>query len=293
MEGDRWDITGKVVLITGANSGIGRETTRVLTNMGAHVVMACRDEGRTEEAMEDIRCTTGCDDLEHIIADLSSLSQVRSLAKEFSSRHDRLDVLVNNAVIIPYTRQVSHDGYELQLAVNHLAPFLLTNLLLDVLKASAPSRIVNVSSGIHHRGRIDLDDLQAERRYKPMQRYGTTKLANILFTRALTRRLEGTGVTANALSPGFISTNLSRDFGNFSKKMVNLMAGKVEKGARTPVMVVTSPDLSDVSGRYFRNMAERRPSDRALDDAMGERLWEVSERLTGLTPSVAGAPGAD
>ena len=292
MTDERWDISGKTVLITGANSGIGRETTRVLTSMGAHVVMVCRDEGRTDEAKEDIRCTTGCDDLEHIIADLSSLSQVRALAKEFLSRHDRLDVLMNNAVIIPHERKVSQDGYELQLAVNHLAPFLLTNLLLDVLKASAPSRIVNVSSGIHHRGRIDLDDLQAERKYKPMQRYGTTKLANILFTRALTRRLKGTGVTANALSPGFISTNLSRDFGKFSKRMVKLMAGKVEKGARTPVMVVTSPDLSDVSGRYFRNMAERRPSDRARDDAMGERLWEVSERLTGLAPGTEGRPGS-
>jgi retinol dehydrogenase-12 len=288
MAGEQWDIASKVVLITGANSGIGRETTRVLTRMGAHVVMVCRDEGRTEEAKDDIRCTTGCEDLEHIIADLSSLSQVRALAREYLSRHDRLDVLLNNAVIIPHERQVSQDGHELQLAVNHLAPFLLTNLLLDVLKSSAPSRIVNVSSGIHHRGRIDLDDLQAERGYRPMQRYGTTKLANILFTRGLARRLEGTGVTANALSPGFISTNLSRDFGNFSKRMVKLMAGKVEKGARTPVMVVTSPDLSDVSGRYFRNMAERRPSERALDDAMGERLWEVSERLTGISNGIGG-----
>jgi NAD(P)-dependent dehydrogenase (short-subunit alcohol dehydrogenase family) len=214
---------------------------------------------------------------------------VRALAREFKSRHDRLDVLVNNAAIVPHERQVSPDGHELQLAVNHLAPFLLTNLLLGVIKASAPSRIVNVSSGIHHRGRIDLDDLQAERRYRPMERYGTTKLANILFTRELSRRLEGTGVTVNALSPGFRSTNLSRDFGWFSKGMVKLLAGDAAKGARTLVMAATSPDLAKVSGRYFRNMEERRPSKRALDDEMAQRLWGISERLTGLAPGTEDA----
>ena len=282
MAAERWNIAGKIVLITGANSGIGRETARQVAGMDAHVVMVCRDEGRCKEAKRDIRLSTGSDELEMIIADLSSQADVRALAEEFRSRHDRLDVLLNNAAIVPRERHVTVDGIELQLAVNHLAPFLLTSLLLDMLKMSAPARILTVSSGIHHRGRIDFEDLQAEGRYKGMNRYGTTKLANILFTRVLAKRLEGTGVTANALTPGFIATRLSRDFGAFPRGMVRLIAGKVDKGARTPVYLVTSPAVSGVSGEYWKGMKVTRPSDMAMDDGVAERLWKVSEELTSL-----------
>jgi NAD(P)-dependent dehydrogenase (short-subunit alcohol dehydrogenase family) len=276
---------GRLVMVTGANSGIGLETSKGLARMGARLILVCRDRGRCEKAMEEIRVASGSDEMEMMLADLSSQASIRALAEEFSANHDRLDVLFNNAALIPHERKETVDGVEMQLAINHLAPFLLTNLLLPVLKQSAPSRVVTTSSGVHVRGRIDWDDLQAKKGYRPMGRYGTTKLMNILFTRSLSRRLEGSGVTANCLTPGFKATGLSRDYGFLMRGIVNLIAGKPSTGAVVPLHVITSPDLEGVSGKYFSRKSEIvEPSSRARDDEAAERLWRESMRLVNLGP---------
>jgi NAD(P)-dependent dehydrogenase (short-subunit alcohol dehydrogenase family) len=274
---------GKVVMVTGGSWGIGKETTKGLASLGAQVVSVCRDMGRCEAAMEEVRQVSGSRAIEMMKADLSSQEDIHNLAQEFKAQHDRLDVLINNAAIVPRRRQVTVDGIELQLAVNHLAPFLLTHLLLDVLVWSAPSRIITLSSGTHPRGRIDLDDIQAERRYKGFRRYSDTKLMNILFSRALARRLEGTGVTVNAITPGFIYSGLSRDFSAFSRGMVWLIAGRPEQGGRKTVYVASSPELEDVTGVYFKDNRITPPADLATDDALAERLWKVSEELTSIS----------
>ncbi len=275
---------GKVVLLTGSNSGIGYETTKGLARLGAHVVMVCRDEERCEAARRSIAMAVEGASLETMLCDLSSQADIRRLSREFKEGHDRLDVLLNNAGGIPNQRQVTVDGIEWQLAVNHLAPFLLTHLLVDMVLESAPSQVVTVASGVHVRGRVNLDDLQAEKGYRPMRQYGNTKLMNVLFTRTLAGRLDGTGVRANCLSPGFVNTGLSRDYGRFMKWMVARIARPPGTGGETPVWVVSSRDLEGVSGAYFRNKERKEPSKRARDDVMGEALWRASEELVGLTP---------
>ena len=274
---------GKVVLITGANSGIGYETTRGLAALGARVVMLCRDGDRCGASMGRIGEAVPGADLEVMLCDLASLADVRRFARDLKDGHDRLDVLFNNAAVVPDHRQVSTDGFELQLAVNHLAPLLLTHLLMDLLLASAPSQVVTTASGTHARGRVDLRDLQAERSYRPHGRYASTKLMNVMFTRSLSRRLEGTGVRANCLSPGLVDTGLSRDYGPAMRWLVKRLAKPRERGGETPVWVISSPELADVSGAYFRNMERRDVSRRALDEATAEALWRASERLVGLT----------
>ena len=274
---------GKVVLITGANSGIGYETTKGLAALGAHVVMVCRDAGRCGKAKGAIEAAVPGASLETMLCDLSSQSDIRRFASEFKAGHDRLDVLYNNAGGIPNERKVTVDGIEQQLAVNHLAPFLMTHLLLDVLMASAPSQVVTTSSGMYPRGDVDMDDLQAERRYKPMKRYASTKLMNILFTRSLAKRLDGTGVRANCLSPGFVDTGLSRDYGPAMRWMVKRIAMSQEKGGKTPVWVISAPELEGMSGQYFRNMERKDVSKKAKDDGLADALWRESERLVGLT----------
>jgi len=276
---------GRVVLVTGANSGIGFETTKGLAAMGARVVMVCRDEGKCGWAKETISRAVPGAELETMLCDLSSQADVRRFAREFVEGHDRLDVLFNNAGGIPHDRQVTVDGVEWQLAVNHLAPFLLTHLLVGLLLESAPSQVVNVSSGTHVRGRVDLDDLQASGGYRPMRQYSSTKLMNLLFTRSLARRLEGTGVRANALSPGMVDTGLSREYGPLMRWTVRRIAKHQAEGGRTPVWVASAPELEGVSGAYFRNMERREPSRTARDDALAEALWRASAELVGLTPA--------
>jgi len=272
-------------MVTGANSGIGLETAKGLAKMGARLILVCRDRGRCEKAMEEIQAASGSDAMEMMFADLSSQASVRALAEEFIAAHDHLDVLFNNAALIPRERKETVDGMEMQLAINHLAPFLLTNLLLPILKKSSPSRVVTTASEIHKRGRIDWDDLQAMKGYKSFRRYGTTKLMNILFTRSLARRLEGSGVTANCLTPGFKATGLSRDSGFLARGIVNLIAGKAATGALVPLHVISSPDLEGVSGKYFSRKSKIiEPSQRALDDEAAERLWKESVRLVNLGP---------
>jgi NAD(P)-dependent dehydrogenase (short-subunit alcohol dehydrogenase family) len=204
------DMQGKVCMVTGSNSGIGKETALGLAQMGATVVMVCRNRARGEAAQSDIKTKSGNHAVDLLLADLSSQQSIRQLVENFKQHYTQLHVLINNAGVFMLTRRATVDGLEMMFAVNYLAPFLLTNLLLDMLKASAPARIVSVSSGAHEAGYIKMDDLQAERHYRPMRAYGQSKLALVLFTYELARRLEGTGVTANCLHPGFVATSIGQ-----------------------------------------------------------------------------------
>ncbi|HWE35817.1 MAG TPA: SDR family oxidoreductase [Isosphaeraceae bacterium] len=280
---------GKVCLVTGATSGIGCATAEALAARGATVVLVGRDAEKTARTAARIRETTGNSAVEYLLADLSSQAEVRRLARDFQGRHDRLHVLINNAGAAFTTRTESVDGIELTLALNHLAYFLLTNLLLDTIKASAPARIVNVASGAHTIVKaLDFDDLQASRKkYGSFRVYGHSKLANILFTRELARRLEGTGVTANALHPGLVATNFGAKMPAVARFFFRLFGLPPEKGARTVIYLATSPGVEGVSGRYFYKEKEAKPSAGALDAEAARRLWQISETMTGLAPAAA------
>jgi NAD(P)-dependent dehydrogenase (short-subunit alcohol dehydrogenase family) len=273
----------KVCLITGATSGIGKATAMGLASMGASVVMVGRDRGRGEAAMAEIEVGSGNASVDLMLADLSSQDEIRRLADEFEKAYPRLDVLVNNAGLFRSERITTADGLETTFAVNHLACFLLTNRLLDVLEASAPSRIVNVSSGEQRNATIDFDDLQGEKGYRGAKAYSQSKLAAVLFTYELARRLEGTGVSANCLHPGVVGTNfgsgVSGAFGVMVRALRPLMISP-EKGAETSVYLASSPEVEGVSGRYFVKKAEARSSDASYDEGIARRLWEVSAELT-------------
>jgi NAD(P)-dependent dehydrogenase (short-subunit alcohol dehydrogenase family) len=273
---------GKTVLITGASTGIGKAAARALAEQGADVTMISRDAGRGEAARAEIAAASGNPRVAFLAFDLGRPAEVRAAAEAFEARHDRLDVLINNAAIIPYRRMLTADGLETQFAVNHLAYFLLTHLLLGRLRGAAPSRIVLVSSGLHRRGGLDLDDLQAEKGYRGMKVYGRTKLMNLLFMRELDRRLAGSGVTVNALSPGFTATELGRSAPPLSRLVFKAFGKTPEKGADTVVFLAASPDVEGVSGRYFNNRRAEAVSTAAADDGAARRLWEISARLVGL-----------
>src|SRR5690349_4843562 len=279
------DMSGRVCVVTGSTRGIGRATADDLARLGATVVLVARRKVDGQKVSEEITGATGSPTAV-VAADLSSQASIRSAAEEIGARFPRVHVLINNAGIITRRREVTVDGLELQFAVNHLAYFLLTNLLLDSLRAAAPSRIVNVSSGAHSGARLDFDDLQSERKYNPVGVYGRTKLANILFTYELARRLQGTGVTANCLHPGVVGTKLLADY------MVVPVAGGAlagtfgsspAEGASTGIYLASAPELENVSGKYFEGRRERRSSRESYDEAAARRLWDVSERLTGLS----------
>lgn len=276
----------RVCLVTGANTGIGLETTRGLARMGATVLMLCRDRMRAEEARALVRKELPDARLELVIADLSRLSDVRRAAEEVNQRPGPLHVLVNNAAVIPRQRELTSEGLERQWAVNHLAPFLLTNLLLDKLKASAPARVVTVSSQVHAGGQLDFEDLQSERGYEPVKVYNKTKLANVLFALELARRLEGTGVTSNCLHPGVIATNLLSDYmgrARSLKSLLRLTHPSPERGAETSLHLATAPELETVSGKYFRpDTGPSPPSPAGQDRALAQRLWNISEVQCGL-----------
>jgi NAD(P)-dependent dehydrogenase (short-subunit alcohol dehydrogenase family) len=276
---------GKVVLITGSTSGIGRATATALAAMGAEVVVSGRSRQRGEAAVEEMRDTSGNEKISLMLADLAVQAEVRGLAEEFRERYDRLDVLVNNAGIIQSKRTETPDSIELTLAVNHLAPFLLTNLLLDLLKESAPSRIVTVSSEARRGAQIDFDDLQSERRYRAFKVYGMTKLANILFTYELAERLEGTGVVANCLHPGGVNTNFAnnnRSFGTLIFRAFKPFMRTPEQGADTVVYLAVSPEAAKMTGRYLTDRKVISSYEELHDDVTQKRLWEVSEGLTNL-----------
>jgi retinol dehydrogenase-14 len=278
----------KICLITGATSGIGKATAMGLVNMGASVVMVGRDRGRGEAALAEIKEKSTNASVDLVLADLSSQEQIRRLAVEFKEAYPRLDVLINNAGLFRSKRITTADGLEMTFAVNHLAYFLLTKLLLDVLEASAPSRIVNVSSGEQRNGTIDFDDLQGEKGYEGPKAYSQSKLADVLFTYELARRLEGTGVTANCLHPGGripVRTNfgsgVSGVFG-FTVRALRPLMISPEKGAETSIYLASSQEVEGLSGRYFVKKAESRSSDVSYDERIAKRLWEVSADLTNL-----------
>jgi NAD(P)-dependent dehydrogenase (short-subunit alcohol dehydrogenase family) len=276
------EMQGKVCMVTGANSGIGRVMALELAKMDADVVMACRSRERGEDARSYIIDKSGNDKVELLLADFRSMNEVRGLAAEFKKTHENLHVLVNNAAIVPRRRRVTPDGFEEQFQVNHLSYFLLTHLLLDSLKAGAPSRIVNVSSEIHKRGSVDFDNLQSEKSYKSFDKYGTTKLMNLHFTYELARKLEGTGVSVNAFTPGFCRTRLGRDSSAVGRFFVWLLAKSAEKGARPGIYLATSPELKATTGKYFSKMNAIRSSEESYDMEITKRLWSVSEKIAGL-----------
>jgi len=276
---------GKTCLVTGATGGIGLVTALELARQGARVVLVGRSRERCLEVVEGIRQQTGNTSVDFIVADLSSLEQIRRTAGEFTARHNRLDVLVNNVGAFFWKRQESVDGIEMTLALNHLSYFLLTNLLLDVLKASAPARVVNVSSDAHRGVQMNFDDLQSKRRYTGFRVYAQSKLANVLFTYELARRLEGSGVTANALHPGFVATNFAKNNGFLFRlfmPLAQLSAISPEEGARTSIYLASSPEVEGVTGKYFVRERAVPSSPESYDEQNSRRLWDVSLELTGL-----------
>jgi NAD(P)-dependent dehydrogenase (short-subunit alcohol dehydrogenase family) len=279
-------MTGRTVLVTGGSDGIGRAAALGLAAMGAHLAITGRDRGRTENAAREIRAA-GSGQVDVFVADLSSQSQVRRLAGEVLQSLSRIDVLVNNAGGYWNTRHVTADGLERTFAINHLAPFLLTNLLLDRLKNSAPARVVTVSSNVQANGRIDFEDLQGERSYSGARAYNQSKLANVLFTYELARRLQATLVTANALHPGVVRTAFgTEDPGGLQRLFIPFVRPFMKapgRGAATSIHLVSAPDLEQVTGRYFATSKPRRSSRRSYDQAAAARLWQLSADLAGLT----------
>jgi len=273
---------GKICLVTGANSGIGFETAKALARMGARVGLICRAPAKCEETKSAILQAVPDAELDSFAADLSSQAEIRRVAADITRTYPKIDVLINNAGIVENTFKRSVDGIEMTFAVNHLAYFLLTNLLLEPIKAAAPSRIINVSSAAHFGARMDFDDLQGEKGYNGWRAYSQSKLANILFTYELARRLAGTGVTVNCLHPGVIGTKLFRNLG-----IINTLAGiflsSPEKGAETSVYLASSPEVEGVTGKYFDNKRAVPSSSASYNEADAKRLWQISAELTHLS----------
>ncbi|KAM6915289.1 retinol dehydrogenase 14b [Xenentodon cancila] len=282
---------GKTVIVTGANSGIGRAVAGELLKLHARVIMACRDPRSAEDAARDIKRQAGSEQGELVIKhlDLASLRSVRRFCAEIIDEESKIDVLINNAGIYqcPYTK--TEDGFEMQLGVNHLGHFLLTHLLLDLLKTSAPSRIVVVSSKLYKYGHINFDDLNSEKNYNKAFCYSQSKLANLLFTLELARRLEGTRVTVNALTPGIVRTRLGRhvQIPLLAKPLFYLASLVFFKspleGAQTPLYLACSPEVEGVSGKCFANCEEEKLMDKATDDQAAKKLWDISTKMVGFS----------
>ncbi len=275
---------GKVCLLTGATSGIGKATALGLAQMGATVVMVSRDRARGEAAQAEIKTKSGNAAVDLLLADLSAQQSIRQLVENFQQRYTQLHVLINNAGLFMLRRRTTVDGLEMTFAVDYLAPFLLTNLLLDMLKASAPARIVNVSSNSHEAGYIQLDDLQAEHHYRSMRAYGQAKLAVVLFTYELARRLQGTGVTANCLHPGFVATNIGQSgMGPASRIVTRLIFAfgiSPQEGAKTSLYLASSPEVEGVTGKYFVKGIPQRSAPISYDESLQRQLWEESLTLS-------------
>lgn len=280
-------IDGKVVVITGANVGIGKETAIDLARRGGKIYIACRDEKRGGDALIDIRKESRSEDVHFLQLDLASLASVREFSKKFHQLESKLHILINNAGIMGCPRTLTKDGFEMQFGTNHLGHFLLTNLLLDLLKAAAPSRIVVVSALLHKRGEIKKDDLMGEISYGRQAAYCHSKLANNLFSHELARKLKGTGVTSNSLHPGVINTELGRHF--FSEGILKTLVKSTTscflknciEGAQTTICLAVDPDLEQVSGKYFNDCEEASESDDAKNEELATWLWKKSEELVG------------
>ena len=286
MSAGSWTVRDKVCIVTGATSGIGEEIALGLARQGARVTAVGRSRERGEAAVARIRSASGNPHVELYLADLSSQEEIRSLAARLLEELREIHVLVNNAGVVNLRRETTRDGLEATFAVNHLAYFQLSLLLLPRLRASAPARIVSVASDAHKfGGALDFSDLQNERRYKSMKVYGQSKAANILFTRELARRLEGTGVSVNCMHPGGVATRLAQQNGPFAKLVTRALAiffRTPAQGADTAVWLATAPELAGVTGRYFYNRREHTPAAHARDDASAARLFETSAKLVGL-----------
>ncbi|MFX1575278.1 MAG: SDR family oxidoreductase [Promethearchaeota archaeon] len=272
---------GKIVMITGANSGIGKETARILAEKGAFIIMICRNKERGESALKELKEKTRSDNFELILADLTDPEAIQEAVTQFRERHDKLDVLINNAGLVLSKRIITPLGYEKTFAVNHLGHFLLTNLLLDLLIKSAPSRIINVSSGVHTSANLNFDDINLSSNYMSLHAYANSKLANLLFTYELARRLEGTGVTVNALHPGFVRTNFGRRGRKWYVRILfdiaRIFAISVEKGAKTSIYLASSPEVKDVTGKYFYRSKPMKSSKASYDRDSQKKLWQLSE----------------
>lgn len=285
------DLKGKTAVVTGANVGLGLATAKDLARRGAKVILAGRSPQRCEEAIQKIKAELGDSvTLDYIPLDLGSLKSVREFAETFKQKNEHLHILINNAGVMAIpTRETTEDGFEKQIGTNHFGHFLLTNLLLDVIKTSAPARIVNLSSVGHKYQNLQFDDLMLEKNsYSPWLAYGNSKLANILFTKELARRLEGTQVDVNAVHPGYVQTELARGVSGVAGSAIRgfgawLFAKTPEEGAKTQILVAISPNLKGVTGKYFVDGREKAPSAAACNPESAKKLWEISEKLTGLS----------
>ena len=282
---------GKVALITGASSGIGKETALGLARMGTSLVLVCRDKEKGEAAKEEIARATGNNSIELLLADLLPQSKVRRVAIEFEATHPRLDVLVNNAGAGFVDYSETEDGIERTMAINYFTPFLLTNLLLETLKNSAPSRVLNVTSSEHYDAHLDLDNVNKDSRMgiAGADAYRRSKLAIVLFTYELARRLQGTGVTVNCLNPGAVRTKIWSQAGALTPlfRFMSLFMLSAEKGAQSSLYLAASPEVEGVSGKYFDKKVPKRSSETSYDEAMAKRLWVLSEQMTGLVAAPA------
>lgn len=277
---------GKVVVMTGATSGIGEVAALRLARLGARLVLIARERARGEATLARLR--TAAPDIAHVVhyADLSTMSDTRRVAAAIAAAEPRIDVLVNNAGAVFARRVVTPEGLERTFALNHMSYFVLTAGLLDRLITAAPARIVNTASNAHRQGHLDFDDLQSQRRYRPFAVYGTSKLCNILFTRELARRLAGRGVTANSFTPGFVATRFGDQAGGLyalGVRFAKLFARSAQAGSEPLVYLATSPEVAGISGRFFQNTGAGSLSAEAQDDALAQRLWRESERIAGMT----------
>ena len=279
-------VSGKICIVTGSNSGIGKETALALAEKGATVVMVVRNQEKGEKALTEIIEKTGNKSVSLMLCDMSSMASIRNFVREFKKKYSRLDVLVNNAGGEFSKRKVTPEGFERTFAVDYLAPFLLTHELLDLLKASAPSRIINVSSGLAKKGKVNFDDLQSVKNYKGMQVYSNAKLMLMMFTYELSRRLVGSGVTANVLMPGFVATNLGKNSGSLRSsimfKMVRPMQINAKKGAETSVYLASSDEVKDVTGKCFEKKKEIATCPASYDESLQKRLWNETTTLLNL-----------
>jgi NAD(P)-dependent dehydrogenase (short-subunit alcohol dehydrogenase family) len=274
---------GKICLITGANSGIGKATAITLAKMRATVVMLCRSKERGEKAQQEIIQQTKNKNVDLLICDLASQDAIHKFVSNFKNKYQNLHVLINNAGVMLKKRNLSVDGFEMNFAVHLLAPFLLTNLLLDFLKNSAPSRIINIASAAHKRAKIDFDDLQSEtKKYSLFKIYGISKLAEILFTYELSKKLEGTGVTVNAVHPGLVNTNLGRDQSKFSQWFARKFFKSPEEGAETSIYLASSPEVEGITGKYYVDKEPRESSEESYKEENSTRLWKICAEITGL-----------
>jgi len=281
------DMTGRTCIVTGATSGIGRATALALARAGARLVLVARNPEKAEQTRKELQAARPDAEISVHVADLARLDEIRRVAPLLLADCPRIDVLLNNAGIVSLERKLTPDGFESMFAVNHLAYYLLTRLLLDRLIETPGARIVNVASEAHRFARFDLDDLQSEKGFSGMRAYGASKLCNILFTRSLARRLEGRDVTVNCLHPGGVSTNLGASdhwFYKLVQPVASLFLRTPEQGARTSIYLCTAPELAGTTGLYFADEKPKKPSRQARDDEAAERLWNLSAEMVGLEP---------